>query len=314
MVVAQRTVGCVGTRRRSGSGRARSTVARAPAPAAVLALALTFALALAGCGGSGDLTKPTAATAPDQASSADVRVVSPVYDLPARQPAARRDPTAAVPILMYHVIGDVRPGTPLPGLWVSAKELAAHVRALDRAGYAAVTMRQVWDAWRNGGLLPPKPIVLSFDDGYTGHVRDALPTLRAVGWPGVLNLTLANLPDMGGAKGVRRLVEAGWEIGAHTLTHPDLTTLSDAELRRQLRAPREIIERLLGVSADFLCYPAGRYDERVVRAAREAGYVAATTVEPGLARPGDPYRLARLRVDGGVGATALLRRLRALSG
>lgn len=290
-------------RHRSGSWRARA-----------LALALVLALALAGCGGSDDRAAPTAAPAPDQAGAVAARAVSPAYDLPAWLPTARPDPTAAVPILMYHVIGDVRPGTPLPGLWVSAKELAAHVRALDRAGYAAVTLRQVWDAWHVGGLLPPKPIVLSFDDGYAGHVRDALPTLRAVGWPGVLNLTLANLPDMGGAKGVRRLVQAGWEIDAHTLTHPDLTTLPDAELRRQLRAPREIIERLFGVSADFLCYPAGRYDDRVVRAARAAGYVAATTVAPGLARPGDPYELARVRVDGGIGADGLLRRLRELSG
>jgi peptidoglycan/xylan/chitin deacetylase (PgdA/CDA1 family) len=218
-----------------------------------------------------------------------------------------------VPILMYHVIGHMPPGTALPALWVTPQAFGAQVGALRDGGFHGVTLRQVWDAWHHGGKLPRKPIVLSFDDGYEGHVRDALPILERAGWPGVLNLTLHNLPDIGGTKGARRLIAGGWEIDSHTLTHPDLTTLPDAALRRELRDSRARIERLLGQPADFFCYPSGRYDARVIAAVRAAGYRAATTVAPGFAAPtADRYALARVRVDGGMSTAALMQRLRAL--
>jgi peptidoglycan/xylan/chitin deacetylase (PgdA/CDA1 family) len=228
-------------------------------------------------------------------------------------PGAHRAPHEAVPILMYHVIGYAPPGTRLPSLWVTPQEFRAEVRALRDAGFHGVTLREVWDAWHHAAKLPRKPVVFSFDDGYEGQVRDALPALRRVGWPGVLNLVLKNLPDIGGTRGARRLVAAGWEIDSHTLTHPDLTTLPDADLRNELRRSRASITRLLGQPASFFCYPSGRYDARVIQAVRAAGYLAATTVAPGYATPGaDPFALARVRVDGGMSTAALMQRLRAL--
>jgi peptidoglycan/xylan/chitin deacetylase (PgdA/CDA1 family) len=230
-------------------------------------------------------------------------------------PGAHRAPHEAVPILMYHVIGYAPPGTRLPSLWVTPPEFRAEVRALRDAGFHGVTLREVWNAWHHAAKLPHKPVVFSFDDGYEGQVRDALPALRRVGWPGVLNLVLKNLPDIGGTPGARRLVAAGWEIDSHTLTHPDLTTLPDADLRHELRQSRARITRLLGQPASFFCYPSGRYDARVVNAVRDAGYLAATTVALGYARPtADPFALPRVRVDGGMGAAQLRQRLRQLRG
>ncbi|HEV2777189.1 MAG TPA: polysaccharide deacetylase family protein [Solirubrobacteraceae bacterium] len=230
-------------------------------------------------------------------------------------PAAQQHaPRPAVPILMYHVIAPIPADARLPALFVSPPRFAAHVRALRRAGYTAVTMQQVWDAWHRGGRLPRRPVVISFDDGTEGHVRHALPTLRRVRWPGVLNLAWSFLPDIGGTAAVRRLARASWEIDSHSLTHPDLTRLSDAELRRELTSSRTRIRRAFGPrAANFFAYPSGRHDARVRRAVRAAGYLAATTVKRGLARPtADPYALSRIQVSGGTSATALLRRLRDL--
>ena len=228
-------------------------------------------------------------------------------------PGAHLAPHEAVPILMFHVIGHVQPGTPSPSLWVSPARFRAHVRALRDGGFHGVTLRQVWDAWHHHAKLPSKPVVFSFDDGYEGQVRDALPALRQAGWPGVLNLTLKNLPDIGGTRGAKRLIAAGWEIDSHTLTHPDLTTLPDAALRRELRQSRARITRLFGQPASFFCYPSGRYDARVIAAVRAAGYRAATTVAAGYARPAaDPFALARVRVDGATAAAQLMQRLRDL--
>jgi peptidoglycan/xylan/chitin deacetylase (PgdA/CDA1 family) len=227
---------------------------------------------------------------------------------------AHRAAREAVPILVYHVIGDVPADARLPELFVDPARLRSQVRALRAAGYRAVTLRRVWDAWHGRARLPRRPIVLSFDDGSEGQVRHALPLLREYGWPGVLNLAWRFLPDLGGAGAVRRLAGAGWEIDSHSLDHPDLTRLGDAALRRELVGSRARIKRAFGPrAANFFAYPSGRYDVRVERAVRSAGYLAATTVERGYARPAaDPYALGRVQVGRSTTPKQLLRRLREL--
>ena len=247
---------------------------------------------------------------------------APGEDRTAATPAATAKPPIVpvqraagepVPILMYHVIGPAPADARLPSLFVAPSELRAHVRALQRAGYHGVTLQDVWDAWHRGGRLPRRPVVVSFDDGTEGQVRHALPLLRGAGWTAVLNLAWRFLPEIGGTAAVRRLVRAGWEVDSHSLTHADLTRLPAAGLRRELSQSRARIRRTFGEPADFFAYPSGRYDGRVKRAVRAAGYRGATTVRRGFATPtGDPYALRRVQVDGGMSGAALLRRLRDL--
>jgi peptidoglycan/xylan/chitin deacetylase (PgdA/CDA1 family) len=224
------------------------------------------------------------------------------------QPNPDRRP---VPVLMYHVIAEPPPSAPFPDLYVPRAELRAQVRWLAAAGYEAVTLGRVFDAWRGRATLPPRPIVLSFDDGYRSHVTAALPILAAEQWPGVLNLDLSNLaPSWGvGVAGVRKLIAAGWAIDAHSMTHADLALSSGAALAREVSGSRREIERLFGVLPRFFCYPAGRYDAEAIAAVEAAGYEGATMTEFGLARPASRFTLARIRVERGDGAAGLARKL-----
>jgi peptidoglycan/xylan/chitin deacetylase (PgdA/CDA1 family) len=228
----------------------------------------------------------------------------------------RPGPPRPVPILMYHVISDPLPGSPYPDLYVPKAEFADQMHALDRAGYTAVTLRQWWDSWHAHGNLPAKPVVVSFDDGYHSHIANAFPVLRALGWPGVLNLELKNIRSDYGltAPQVRTLVRNGWELDSHTIDHPDLTTLDATALRHEVADSRTELRRRFGVAVDFFCYPAGRYDDAAVAAVRAAGYLGATTTQPGLARPDDADRwtLPRVRVNNGVSGAALVAQLAAL--
>ena len=70
-----------------------------------------------------------------------------------------------------------------------------------------------------------------------------------------------------------------------------------------------MLQRRFQVPARFFCYPAGRYDARVIAAVRAVGYLGATTTRYGLARSDAPYELARVRVEGGDGAPGLRRTL-----
>jgi peptidoglycan/xylan/chitin deacetylase (PgdA/CDA1 family) len=220
-----------------------------------------------------------------------------------------------VPILMYHVIAAPLPGAPYPGLYVSRAEFDAQVRWLVRNGYHAVTLLQVLDDWRGLRGLPRRPVVLSFDDGYRSDYTDALPMLRSVHWPGVLNLEVNNTKPVWGLRPglVHALLRAGWELDAHTITHPDLTEVPAGRLWREVDGSRRIIQREFRVPVDFFCYPSGRYDAAVIADVERAGYLGATTTRYGLARPSEGlYTLDRVRVSGGEGVSGLAAALRTL--
>lgn len=216
-----------------------------------------------------------------------------------------------VPILMYHVVESPPTDAPYPGLYVSRSDFAGQMKWLALNGYHAVTQRDVWNHWHRGRALPPKPVVISFDDGYRSVVEAALPVLRKHSWPGVLNLTVRNLRVSGGLTqfDVRTLLTNGWELASHSVTHPDLTGLDDRSLAREVAGSRTRLRSRFGVAVDFFCYPSGSYDERVIRAVRSAGYLGATTTIEGFALPGRPYELRRIRVSGGDGVAGLARKL-----
>ena len=218
-----------------------------------------------------------------------------------------------VPILMYHVIGDPPAAAPYPELYVRRSDFVAQLRWLEQRGYHPVTLRRVWEHWRRGAPLPSKSIVVSFDDGHRSTAEVALPLLRARDWPGVLNLKVRSL-DHGGVRAhqVRALIAAGWEIDAHSITHPDLTAVGDRQLAVEVAGSRAEIRRRFGVPVDFFCYPAGRHDARVIAAVRRAGFLGATTTLDGLAEPDELFTLRRVRVgrsDGVSGLAAHLARL-----
>ncbi|HEY4094762.1 MAG TPA: polysaccharide deacetylase family protein [Baekduia sp.] len=277
----------------------------------------------AGCGGSSSSGSgsdaATVAAAPPGGQVANGPVQTKGDDLGTSTPEmANRHPThAIVPVLMYHVIAPAPAGAKYAGLWVAPDALQEQVAALGTAGYTGVTLDQVLDAWAGHGTLPEHPVVLSFDDGYLSQGVAAGDILRRAGWPGVLNLAWHNLGTPGGltAGRVKTMIGDRWEIDAHSLTHPDLTTLDAASLKREVAGSRAKIRDTFGVAADAFCYPAGKYDPAVEAAVRAAGYRAATTEVPGAARPGgDHYALPRIRVDAGVSAASVLSSVRAAVG
>jgi peptidoglycan/xylan/chitin deacetylase (PgdA/CDA1 family) len=204
--------------------------------------------------------------------------------------------TGPVPILEYHVLGRPRTEVAYPELYVPRASFSKQMDWLDEQGYEAVTLEQVEDAWYRGGALPPRPIVISFDDGYRPQYTFAMPELRKHGWPGVLNLK-AEGSDLY-ASNVEAMLEAGWELASHTIHHSDLTTIAGAALEEEVAESRRILQRQYGVPVKDFCYPAGRFDEATIAAVEAAGYAGATTEISGWATKDHPYELARIEVLG----------------
>jgi peptidoglycan/xylan/chitin deacetylase (PgdA/CDA1 family) len=300
---------------RERARRQRIRRRRALAFAALAAVvAVAAGIAIAGAGGS-SRTGSDRASAGKRASSGHSGAASTT----ARGSSAAAKGTGApgnstVPILMYHVINPPPAGAPFPGLYVPADEFAQQMQALKSAGWHAVTMDQLQANWTRGVPLGPgKPIVITFDNGYTSQYTNALPVLQRLGWVGVENIQLLGLPPSEGGltdQQVRALIGAGWELDTQGMSHADLIRLSSAGLQYQVAHARQLLRSRYGTAVNWFCYPSGHYDLAVIDAVKAAGFIGSTTVVPGWAsRADDPYRLPRLRVLGGTSGPALLQQI-----
>jgi peptidoglycan/xylan/chitin deacetylase (PgdA/CDA1 family) len=260
-----------------------------------------FAFVVGGCSST---TKPTAPGTPAPKPKPATRAV---------QAKARtvHPHNRAVPILMYHVVGSPPPSARFSDLYVSRADFALQLAWLHAHGYQAVSLRRVYEYWQHGYALPPRPIVLTFDDGYREDFTNVRPLLAARHWPGVLNLAVRNLLDGKlTVPQIRAMVRNGWEVDAHTINHIDLTTLGPGDLRHEIAGSRAYIRQRFHVPVDFFCYPSGRYDSRVVAAVRAAGFLGATIEGGGAASPRDGLlTLPRIRVSRSDGVSGLAAKL-----
>ncbi|MFD3487102.1 polysaccharide deacetylase family protein [Streptomyces sp. NPDC058665] len=211
-----------------------------------------------------------------------------------------------VPILMYHAIAH-RPAPSVRALSVSPDAFAEQLALLGERGFTPLTTAALAAAWRGDGRLPERPVLITFDDGYEGVHRYALPALARHGFAATLFVSTGWLRgpyDEGGALDtmldwdqVRQLAAAGVEIGGHSHTHPQLDRLGDARLRHEAVRCREIVAAELGAAPVSFAYPYGYSTRRVRRAVRAAGFAQSLAVGNGPARRRQgPYALERLTV------------------
>ncbi|OKJ97036.1 polysaccharide deacetylase [Streptomyces sp. CB03234] len=219
--------------------------------------------------------------------------------------------TGPVPILMYHAVGH-RPAKAAYGLSVSPEAFAAQMELLGERGFTPVTTAGLGQAWRTGAPLPDRPVLITFDDGYEGVHRHALPVLAQHGFASTLFVStgwLRGAYEEGGALDtmldwdqVRELAAAGTEIGGHSHTHPQLDQLDDERLRFETVRCREIITEEVGTAPVSFAYPYGYSSRRVRRTVRDAGFAQALAVGNATARRTQgPYALRRVTVRRGTG-------------
>jgi peptidoglycan/xylan/chitin deacetylase (PgdA/CDA1 family) len=170
---------------------------------------------------------------------------------------------------------------------VTPEQLEQQLAFLAQAGYTGVRVDVLARCMRGEPLCPPRPVALTFDDGYEDAYSAALPALRRHGFTATFYIVSGYVGQPG---------YMSWE--------PDLTTLDAAELGRQVAEAKREIEARLGVRVVSFCYPAGRYSGAVVEAVRAAGYESATTTRWDNDY-GDLLALPRRRVSGGTTAEEL---------
>ncbi len=208
-----------------------------------------------------------------------------------------------VSALMYHHIGFPSRDTAHASLTVSPRKFERHMRWLRWRGYTAITPAQWFAFHQAGGTFPKKSIILTFDDAYDDLMQYALPALKRQGFRAAV-FVITQLSLMGGAwerkkvmteEQIREWAAQGMEVGGHSRTHADLTTLSDAALREEVNGSYLDLAEA-GLRPVSFAYPFGYFDKRVKAAIAEKFQVAFTCEEGLNDLDTDPLSLRRTMV------------------
>jgi peptidoglycan/xylan/chitin deacetylase (PgdA/CDA1 family) len=217
--------------------------------------------------------------------------------------ALRRLARARSVIVCHHGVGTLPVAHDPLFLQVPPARLRRQLELLEGSGFQFRTVADLV-AEADGGPLPPGRVALTFDDGMGDNHATALPLLRELGVPATFYVAtgLAGLPNpwlapesgerMMDAAELRALVDAGMELGAHTVTHPDLSQLSYAACIEEIGRGRDELEAMTGVRATTFAYPFGAYGQAGRRAAEDVGFDAAVTAN-GHGDWGDRHALPR---------------------
>ncbi len=187
-------------------------------------------------------------------------------------------------VLLYHRMGSPFVRSIVRGQYVFPRVFRWQLQAFLGRQYRAVRLAELLqDAEARCGQF-----AVTFDDGFTSMARLACPILLEMHIPATLYIVVGGIgktnvwdqregdraETMCTAAEVRELAELGFEIGSHSMTHPRLTRLSDAEVRSEIVDSKQALEDLLGRAVHSFSYPYGDQDARVRRMVAEAGYAS----------------------------------------
>jgi peptidoglycan/xylan/chitin deacetylase (PgdA/CDA1 family) len=155
--------------------------------------------------------------------------------------------------------------------------------------YTFITLKDIEDHLHKGTPLPKPSVAITFDDAYEDvlQVKDFIkergirPTLFVIASKKPNRIELDTKRSIMTKKQILSLVKDGWQIGCHTLTHPDMNTLSETEIEKEVVLSKKQLEKALGLRISYIAYPKGRYNRRILKAAERAKYKLGMTVKDG---------------------------------
>lgn len=222
-----------------------------------------------------------------------------------------------LPILMYHYVDELPPNADdiRRGLTISPQLFRDHLSYLQQEGYQTITFRQAYEALMTGSPLPPKPVILTFDDGYDHHYSVVFPMLREFRMVGTFYVITGLLDNerMGYMtwEQAAEMANAGMEIGAHTKNHIDLRARSFDTLVYEIVGSIESVTAHTGHKLISFSYPIGRYDEDTLAVMATLSPIVAVTTQAGSRITSDQLlEVPRLRINPDTSVFALSRLLR----
>lgn len=182
-------------------------------------------------------------------------------------------------VLNYHQVQTVN-----SALAVAEKDFEAQMNYLSSNGYVSITPDELYSGLNGEFELPPKPVLITFDDGYVDNYTNAFPILKYYG----MRATIFVIPAFVGKydnyltwEQLREMEEHGITVESHTMNHYKLEELPDDEIRSELLNSKQLLEEKLGHPVEFLAYPTGTYNLHIAGIAKAVGYKGAYTIKYG---------------------------------
>ena len=205
------------------------------------------------------------------------------------------------PILLYHHISLDSSGFS-GNYYMPPESFEEQMRALAAMGYETVTADYLVDAIWHGGLMPDKPIVITFDDGQLSVYKNAYPIMKELGFVG----TIYYVPSWYGTDTgmndaeIAELLAAGWTIGSHGYSHINMTTIeAHLDAHHEMRESKLRLEELFNTEVNTFAYPFGAMDEYIGGKTSDYGYTGAmglgTSRWQGLF---NVYYMSRIEISG----------------
>ena len=191
-----------------------------------------------------------------------------------------------VPILMYHHVRSCIPITQTLnfGLSVTPEQLDQQLSYIRQNGYQTISLNDLADALENKTPLPPRSLILTFDDGYRDFYTSAFPLLKKYNLRAVSFYIVgySNYPDYMNWDMVREIHDSGLvDVESHTMDHPMLTKLTPDQERAEIFDSKRILEEQLNKKVNYFDYPYGDLNDQVVSLVAQAGYKLAVGVKVG---------------------------------
>lgn len=214
---------------------------------------------------------------------------------------------ASIPVLLYHRV-DAETDSQWRRFCVSPQNFADQMRWLAHQGYTTIHLGQLLDHYHHQAPVPPKALVITFDDGYFCNYSRAFPILQQYGFGATVFLA-CNLLRHEAAKPtegrtsfmswpeILEMRAAGWEFHSHGLDHRPMTALTRDELMAEIGISRQRLTARLSRPVDFFCYPFSQFNAEVQKAVRACGYRGACGGLPVEASaPIDDYAIGRTEI------------------
>ena len=215
----------------------------------------------------------------------------------------------ALPVLLYHSISEAA-SSEVARFAITPKVFDGHMRHLVEEGYSSMTVTQLLPVLQGSDVLPERPVLVTFDDGFRDFLTNALAVMQRHGIVSTLYATTGFMGD-GQAPGTNRsgdemlswselaeVARQGVEVGGHTHSHPMLDTLPHAAARDEIVRCKELIEQHTEKTVASFAYPHGYSSTWVRRAVAEAGYTSACAVKNAMSHTGDDrFAIARLMLE-----------------
>ena len=219
--------------------------------------------------------------------------------------------TGAIPVLCYHQIRDwTSRDTKSDRVYIMpVATFKEQMQMLHDSGYHTILPDQLIAYMENGGPLPSRPVLLTFDDADESQYTVALPELDKAGFKGVFFIMTVVLghPNYMGKEQVKDLAAQGHIIGCHTWDHHMVTKYTGDDWLKQIEKPKAELEQITGMPVRYFAYPYGLWNDEAVQQLRKYGFTAAFQLTGKQDKSEPLFTITRQIVDGNWSAARMLK-------